>query len=714
LPLPPVCSEGENGQGPNGQITCLQACEVKPAPKPFEVELKYAWGGEVTPPYASDVMMTPIVIQLDDDDCDGKVTERDIPEIVFTTFASGAYTQAGTLHAISIVGGQFVEKWSVPGVIAAAGELAAGDIDGEPGNEVVGCGKDGFLYAYKGDGSLLWKSPEPFPCRIPSIADLDQDGQPEVIDAGGIVDGKTGVSKGNFVAGGGCVLLSDADGDGKLDIVSSSRILKADGTVVANTELPGSCNAIGDLDKDGIPEIIGANPGKHAISVWHYDPTAPGNFKIIRAALDINTPFPPDGCGSVPPAGYPGGGPPTVADFNGDGFPDLALAGGLGYVVFDGKKVMDPAIPDNETFLWTQDTQDCSSAATGSSIFDFNGDGKAEVLYADETHFRIYEGATGNVLFETCNTSATLIEYPIVADVDNDGQADIIVASNAYAFNCNGVKTSGIRVFGSKNNDWVRTRRVWNQHAYHITNVEEDGTIPAVELPNWTQPGLNNFRQNKQPGLEFAAPDVVVEARPDCSKGNSVVLIVRNLGQSVLPPGAMVRLLKGSSPGGVQIGESMTTQALFPAQSEVLSFFVDDPQILEGASKVYGEVTMPNGVVECRPNNNVSPDIFAACSKFLAASAGQGGAHEASRVGPGGSAALPCPRRRGLGPGRGAPAALRRRGQCGGLVRSPGAGARRGACGGQRRRASPAVRALRKQGCSVYGDSAWHPSPGVG
>jgi hypothetical protein len=132
-----------------------------------------------------------------------------------------------------------------------------------------------------------------------------------------------------------------------------------------------------------------------------------------------------------------------VADFNGDGFPDLALAGGLGYVILDGKKVMDPSVPDNQTFLWTQDTQDCSSAATGSSIFDFNGDGKAEVLYSDEIQFRIYDGPTGNVLFEACNTTGTLIEYPIVADVDNDGQADIIVASNAYAFNCNGVKTSG-------------------------------------------------------------------------------------------------------------------------------------------------------------------------------------------------------------------------------------------------------------------------------
>jgi hypothetical protein len=30
-----------------------------------------------------------------------------------------------------------------------------------------------------------------------------------------------------------------------------------------------------------------------------------------------------------------------------------------------------------------------------------------------------------------CNTTGTLWEYLVVADVDNDGQADIVVASNA-------------------------------------------------------------------------------------------------------------------------------------------------------------------------------------------------------------------------------------------------------------------------------------------
>ena len=131
--------------------------------------------------------------------------------------------------------------------------------------------------------------------------------------------------------------------------------------------------------------------------------------------------------------------------------------------------------------LWSKTTHDCSSAVTGSSVFDFNGDGKAEVIYSDEHHLWMYDGPTGtNLIPSTCNTTGTLWEYPLVADVDNNGQADIVVASNAYAVTCpdDGSKQSGIRVFGSASGSWVRTRDIWNEHTYHITNINDDGTVP--------------------------------------------------------------------------------------------------------------------------------------------------------------------------------------------------------------------------------------------
>src|SRR5207244_2523986 len=124
---------------------------------------------------------------------------------------------------------------------------------------------------------------------------------------------------------------------------------------------------------------------------------------------------------------------------------------------------------------------------------------------------------TGSELFGTCNTNGTLVEYPIIADVDNDGHADIVAVSNSYSgFNCSGVKTTGVRVFGDTEGNWVRTRRVWNEHAYHVTNVEEAGGIPMIEEANYLTPGLNNFRQNVQPSGQFSAPDLIVTLTPEC------------------------------------------------------------------------------------------------------------------------------------------------------------------------------------------------------
>ncbi|MBK8264781.1 MAG: FG-GAP repeat protein [Nannocystis sp.] len=93
------------------------------------------------------------------------------------------------------------------------------------------------------------------------------------------------------------------------------------------------------------------------------------------------------------------------------------------------------------------------------------------------------------------SSSEFRISSPLIADIDSDGHADIVVSSNNYSgFNCGGQKTTGVRVFSAPR--WTRTRKLWNQHAYSVTNIDNDGNVPATPVNNWTQPGLNNFRQN--------------------------------------------------------------------------------------------------------------------------------------------------------------------------------------------------------------------------
>ena len=65
-------------------------------------------------------------------------------------------------------------------------------------------------------------------------------------------------------------------------------------------------------------------------------------------------------------------------------------------------------------------------------------------------------------------------------------------------------------MFGDADHNWVATRRIWNQHAYHIGNVDEDGRIPADETPSWTT--HNTYRLNAQTSAPAqAAPDLVAD-----------------------------------------------------------------------------------------------------------------------------------------------------------------------------------------------------------
>jgi hypothetical protein len=619
LPKPPECAPG---QEPGDPLTCLSKCEYKPPVGQFSPVLKYAWGVPNAPNTQDSVMMAPIVIQLDDDTCDGVVDERDIPEIVFLTFTAGKYNENGTLHAISIVNGAVVEKWSANAGATSpmhpGRSIAAGNIDGAPGNEIVVCTVDGRVRAYTAAGAELWISANAGTCTMPSIADLDQDGAPEVIVDSQVIDGKTGAAKvAAFTpANAQNVVVSDIDGDGKLDIVGPDRAYKADGSLIAQTGVAARYPAVGDLDKDGVPEVVVAEYANHKLVVWHLDPNEPSGVKVIRQNIDINGSLSPALCGTTQ-AGYTkGGGPPTIADFNGDGFPDVALAGGVGYAVLDGTKLMNAAVADADTFLWSKQTQDCSSAATGSSVFDFDGDGKAEVVYGDEVKLHIYQGTTGEDLFETCNTNGTLFEYPLVADVDNDGQADIIVVSNSYSgYACgDGSKTAGVRIFGDANGNWVRTRRIWNQHAYHVTNVNEDGSIPAVEATNYKQPKLNNFRQNVQPLGEFSAPDLVANIFPTCGATYSLSARVRNIGEAAVPAGVPVGFYLGDpANGGTALPGSpvVTTKVLYPAEAEVVILPLPDPPmgLLDGSTPIFA-VADDKGTHawhECRTDNNVSP-----------------------------------------------------------------------------------------------------------
>ena len=305
-------------------------------------------------------------------------------------------------------------------------------------------------------------------------------------------------------------------------------------------------------------------------------------------------------------------GPPTIADFDGDGKPEIGTASADYYVVVDWD--CDPAAlpPECEGpyILWQVANEDCSSRVTASSVFDFEGDGAAEVVYADETTMRIFDGSTGAILFTDPNhDSHTRIEMPVIADVDNDGNAEIVIPENQ--------SQQGVIIWEDSFDNWVRTRRVWNQHGYSITHITEDGTVPAVPETNWLNPRFNNWRQNVQPDGLFDAPDAVLEG-VICTPTNAagpwqleVSILIRNEGALTVPTGTPVEVEIDDGAMTAVILSTATTMDLQPGQIEVINATLNVPGGFELPFALRATVDptsllQPNGTMnECNEDNNV-------------------------------------------------------------------------------------------------------------
>ncbi len=602
-----------------------EMCEYRPDTEEFMMREEWHWDGdeEVAPTHFQ-VMMAPMVANLTDDNGDGLINEDDVPDVVFSTFTGSNYRGDGVIRAVSGEDGSRIWPTADPEYRIHPGlDIAIADVDLEsPGPEVMGCSSPGArLTIIAADGSLL-RTLDDVPCSgAPSVGDLDHDGIPEIVvgpsiaHADGLVRSIGSISSYNT--------LADIDDDGDLEIVGTRRAVEADGTEIWNQPMvnAGGMMAIADLDLDGTPEVITVTAGNHSVTVLD---AATG--EIEWGPIDVNPDVPEvSGAIAAQMAARPdrnaatGGGPPTIANFDDDPNPEIAFAGGYAYVILE----------HDGTRKWLDVTQDRSSRATGSSIFDFEGDGVAEVLYNDELEFRVYRGPDGEVYLNRCNTSGTLREYPIVVDVDNDDHAEIVLMENNYAFRtCSdgSASTRGIHVFGHPENQWVRTRRIWNQHTYHVTNINEDGTVPMSEEPNWSEEGLNNFRQNVQPDGLFDAPDLVlvdlnVSTRL-CAGVLELSVRVVNEGRASAPANVPVTFYERLDTGDTLLGRAFTTRGLLPGESELMTFEFEVPSDRLGPYFFTAALNDPDdmplvGLNECRPDNNDIGPVEGACPVVL-------------------------------------------------------------------------------------------------
>jgi hypothetical protein len=428
----------------------------------FTPEVQWAWTGS---PH-SQAIATPLVINLTDDNGSGTIDLCDIPDIVTVAYESDSFL-AETGHIYVLSGDDGSEKLFINTPVLFDVEPAAGDIDGDGDPEIVtaipaGSIPTGRLIAFHHDGSIAWMGDMPFNASSGGVAlaDLDGDGTVEVMLNGMVADGATGITRFIGVQSTLMTAAADLDGDDTLEVIQGGNIYHSDGTpYLTIPELFGATVGIADVDGDLLPEML-AITLTDAVLLEH------DGTEISRLNL---------GAGN-------GNRPAAIHDIDGDGELEFAIPTAMTYGVYER----------DWTLNWAQTTDDSGFAS--STAFDFLGDGSAEAMYADHNALFIYDGTNGDVLLTSPRGSWTQFESPVVADVDNDGSAEIVLVSNKGAAGTFAEPT--IQVIRDADDRWIPARRIWNQFTYHVTNVREDGTIPSPEPKHWL--AQNTFRTQAQ------------------------------------------------------------------------------------------------------------------------------------------------------------------------------------------------------------------------
>jgi RHS repeat-associated protein len=549
-------------------------CEGKPVlSDDLAPTVKWAWTAVNAPqPAYKQVMQTPIVIPLYDTNGDGKIDALDEKAVIFMTFASNRYWAPGFLRAISAKTGEHL--WTAEGVNAVLpeGSLAAADINGDGSPEIIAPLYGGGIVAVDNNGNQIWRSEVKSRVRWggASIHDLDSNGVPEIIVGNTIFD-NTGKLKfqgvgpiGESASTGPLSFAADVNLDGKPEIIAGGAIYDSEANLLANNG--EGFAAVGNFDGDDFAEITVVHAG--TVSLYSHD----------GSPIWTGRPIPGGGRG----------GAPVVADMTGNGVPEIGVAGASFYVVFDAAGNM----------LWSSPVVDTSSHATGSSVFDFNGDGRSEVVYADQHYLRVYDGPTGNVLYQVPNSSGTTYEYPLIVDVDDDGHAEIIVIGNNYAFS----GFAGIRAFEDINNQWVATRSIWNQHAYSISNINDDLSVPITPEHSWLT--HNTFRLNTfEDRTALAQPDLAAFNLGYDENIATLSATVLNRGMAPTNAHAAVTFYNGDPDDrGISLG-SVNVGNLQPGQEQV-AFLANIT-----ADMLADEVVVTlgyNGLEECDVDNNKS------------------------------------------------------------------------------------------------------------
>jgi immune inhibitor A len=371
-----------------------------------------------------------------------------------------------------------VAGWPTSVVDMFSGAVALADIDHDGFMEVMAGCANRRLYAWKHDGSIVPGWPvyvgDVTTCK-PAVCDIDVDGRPDVIVSSR--DGKVYAFRndGERLPGwpqqtGGAIqgspVLSDIDDDGMVEVVCGStdgkvyawnedgKKVKGWPVEVGGFEIWMTCSAA-DIDGDHVAEIIVGGYG--------------GQLYILRGDGKALEGWP------VPVGRGCGRGSPAIADFDGDGAVDIAVSGLFANSVYvvgvdgevkagwpvwsnncgdlsspvaadidnDGLPEVTVATSCGTIVAWNADGSQCA-AITGKAAYGVHGcepllgdlDGNATIegiigtSGSDQAEIDAF-GENGRMLGFPLRVPGRVWSTPAMADVDNDGSVEIVVATTA-------------------------------------------------------------------------------------------------------------------------------------------------------------------------------------------------------------------------------------------------------------------------------------------
>jgi hypothetical protein len=565
--------------GTNNNFIVTKSCnEPYSIASDLEPIVKWRWDATTTPnnPTFQNAYSSPVVVRIQDDNNDSVINELDTPAVVFQTSQD---RNASILRAVDGKTGK--ELWTNSEVLLQhAIGVAAGDIDNDGIVEIISVTYDGYLCAFENTGKLKWISSDKVIVSHAniSLADIDSDGNVEIVisvyvfdsegnllwkDEAGYKGAHNGVKLGvpdftRFTTSS----VADLDNDGFSEIIVGSSVYDYLGNKlwyakdpISNYGLGDGYTAVGNFDDDEEAEIV--------VVVDNYTYLLEHTGEIIWGPINVK------------------GGAPSIGDFDGNGEPEI--------VITDNNVIT--VVNSDGSIRWQREVTDGSSGITSTSIFDFNGDGKVEIIYADEEKLRIFDGTTSEVLYTIHNSSGTGTELPLIVDVDNDNEAEIVFVGNNYGFQ---PYTPGITVLESNSSNWMPTRSIWNQNSYHITNINNDGTIPQHEEASWLKD--NSYRLNKT--FENSAQKADVSIKQLNGIFNQYVVRVGNASSKSLRSTTL-----NFYDGVVSEDNLLQTQQLVNIKpNSYLDFEFNTTN--ETTNTIIAVVTLDNNSTDCDPSNN--------------------------------------------------------------------------------------------------------------